>query len=44
MIVKIEDTKKIFVLYKESEKKISKKLFFSNFSYSHNGKIQNKEN
>ena len=44
MIVKIEDTKKIFVLYKESEKKMSKKLFFSNFSNSHNGKIQNKEN
>ena len=44
MIVKIEETKKIFALYKESEKKTSKKLFFSNFSYGHNGKIQNKEN
>ena len=31
-------------LIQESEKKMSKKLFFSNFSYSHNGKIQNKEN
>ena len=38
-IVKIEETKKIFVLYRESEKKTSKKLFFSYFSDSHNGKV-----